>query len=441
MAGSMNGPELAIVMFFVLLGLIILRMPIAIAMFSVGAVGMAILIGVPQLLSFLESAPVSRTASYSLSVVPVFMLMGNLARRSGLSSVLYGAARSWFGHKPGGIAVATIGGCAMFGAICGSSIATGATMASVSLPEMRKLGYSGSLSTGCLAAGGTLGILIPPSIILVIYAIITEQSIGDLFLAALIPGIIAMFYYIITIWIYVRVKPEAGPAGELCSWKERFHNLKFVWPVVAIFIIVIGGIYQGVFTPTEAAAIGAACTGIIALVRKISWEDFLECLIDTAKTTGMIFLILIGAEIYGSFMALSELPVLITDIITESNMSPMAVIITIMVIYILMGAVMDGLAMIIITVPLFLPVVMGLDLGLSPEALAIWFGIMVLSVVETGLITPPVGINVYVINSMAKDVTLLETFAGVTPFVISDLFRLATIIMFPAIVLWLPGLM
>jgi C4-dicarboxylate transporter DctM subunit len=437
----MSGPDLAILMFFVLLGLIVLRTPIAIAMFIVGAIGMAQLTSFSQLLIFLEAAPVSRTASYSLSVIPVFLLMGNLAMRSGLSSVLYEAARNWLGHRPGGIAVATIGGCAVFGSICGSSIATGATMASVALPEMRKLGYSGALSTGCLAAGGTLGILIPPSIILVIYAIITEQSIGDLFLAALIPGIIATFYYIAAILIYVRLKPESGPAGKRYGWKERFRSLKFVWPIVAIFIIVIGGIYSGVFTPTEAAAIGAACTGIIVLSRKTSWADFLECLIDTAKTTGMIFLILIGAEIYASFMALSELPILITDTITQANMSPLAVIITIMLIYILMGAVMDGLAMIIITVPLFLPVVMGFDIGLSEEALAIWFGILVLSVVETGLITPPVGINVYVINSMADDVTLLETFAGVIPFVISDFFRLATIISFPAVALWLPGLL
>ena len=437
----MSGPDLAILMFFVLLGLIVLRTPIAIAMFIVGAIGMAQLTSFSQLLIFLEAAPVSRTASYSLSVIPVFLLMGNLAMRSGLSSVLYEAARNWLGHRPGGIAVATIGGCAVFGSICGSSIATGATMASVALPEMRKLGYSGALSTRCLAAGGTLGILIPPSIILVIYAIITEQSIGDLFLAALIPGIIATFYYIAAILIYVRLKPESGPAGKRYGWKERFRSLKFVWPIVAIFIIVIGGIYSGVFTPTEAAAIGAACTGIIALSRKTRWADFLECLIDTAKTTGMIFLILIGAEIYASFMALSELPILITDTITQANMSPLAVIITIMLIYILMGAVMDGLAMIIITVPLFLPVVMGFDIGLSEEALAIWFGILVLSVVETGLITPPVGINVYVINSMADDVTLLETFAGVIPFVISDFFRLATIISFPAVALWLPGLL
>jgi C4-dicarboxylate transporter, DctM subunit len=437
----MSGPDLAILMFFVLFGLIILRTPIAIAMFLVGAIGMAQITSFSHLIIFLESAPIGRTASYSLSVVPVFLLMGNLAMRSGLSSVLYEAARNWFGHKPGGIAVATIGGCAVFGSICGSSIATGATMASVALPEMKKLGYSGALSTGCLAAGGTLGILIPPSIILVIYAIITEQSIGDLFLAALIPGIIATFYYILAVWIYVRVRPSSGPAGQRYGWKARFSSLKFVWPVVVIFIIVIGGIYKGIFTPTEAAAIGAACTATIALARKTSWPNFLECLIDTAKTTGMIFLILIGAEIYASFMALSELPIVITETITEANMSPIWVMITIMIIYILMGAIMDGLAMIIITVPLFLPVVMGLDMGLSEEALAIWFGILVLSVVETGLITPPVGINVYVINSMAEDVTLLETFAGVTPFVISDLFRLATIISFPAVALWLPGLL
>lgn len=437
----MTGPVLAGVMFVVLLAFIGLRMPIAIALFLVGAIGMTYLTSFEQLLIWLEAAPVGRTASYSLSVIPIFLLMGHLAMHSGLSAVLYKSARAWFGHRPGGIAVATIGGCAAFGAICGSSIATGATMAAVALPEMRKLGYSGALSTGCLAAGGTLGILIPPSIILVIYAIIAEQSIGDLFLAAVIPGIIATIYYVIAIMIYVRVKPEAGPAAERVGWRERLESLKYVWPILFIFFTVIGGIYKGVFTPTEGAAVGAACTGIIALSRRMSWDAFKEALIDTAKISGMIYLILIGAEIYGSFMALSELPLTIASMITGANLSPFAIIIVILIIYIFLGAVMDGLAMILITVPVFLPIILGLDIPMSQEAKAIWFGILVLSVVETGLITPPVGINVYVINSMAPDVPLTQTFAGVMPFVVSDLVRLATIVGFPAVVLWAPGLL
>ncbi len=437
----MTGPALAGSLFVVLLIFIGLRMPIAIALFMVGAIGMTMETSFEQLLIWLEAAPVGRTASYPLSVIPLFLLMGHLALHCGLSSVLYESARAWFGHRRGGIAVATIGGCAAFGAICGSSIATGATMAAVSLPEMRKLGYSGALSTGCLAAGGTLGILIPPSIILVIYAIITEQSIGDLFLAAVIPGLLAMLYYIIAIIIYVRFSPESVTAAERVGWKQRIISLKYVWPILVIFFVVIGGIYEGVFTPTEGAAVGAASTGVMAWFRKISWEAFKEALIDTAKITGMIYLILIGAEIYGSYMALSELPLSIAEMISGTQLSPYMVVILILVIYIGLGAVMDGLAMILITVPVFLPILLGLDLGMSNEAKAIWFGILVLSVVETGLITPPVGLNVYVINSLAPDVSLVDTFRGVTPFVISDLFRLATIVGFPAVALWAPGLL
>ena len=314
-------------------------------------------------------------------------------------------------------------------------------MATVSLPEMRKLGYSGALSTGCLAAGGTLGILIPPSIILVIYAIIAEQSIGDLFLAAVIPGIIATIYYVIAVVIYVRFKPGAGPAAERVGWRERLVSLKYVWPILFIFFVVIGGIFKGVFTPTEGAAVGAACTGIIAMARRMTWHAFKGALIDTAKISGMIYLILIGAEIYGSFMALSELPLTIAGMITGAELSPFAIIIVILIIYIFLGAIMDGLAMILITVPVFLPIILDLDIPMSGEAKAIWFGIMVLSVVETGLITPPVGLNVYVINSMAPGVPLTQTFAGVIPFVISDFVRLATIVAFPTVVLWAPGLL
>lgn len=437
----MDGTLLAGIMFVVLIALIAVRMPIAIALFTVGAAGMVILTSFEQLLVWLEGAPVGRTASYSLSVIPIFVLMGQLALHSGLSAVLFRSARAWVGHRRGGMAIATIGGCAAFGSICGSSIATGATMASVAMPEMRKLGYSGALSTGSLAAGGTLGILIPPSIILVIYAIITEQSIGDLFLAALIPGILATLYYVIAVMVFVRFRPNAGPAGEREGWRARLESLKYVWPVAVIFLVVIGGIYEGVFTPTEGAAVGAAFTGIVAMTRRMSWAAFTEALIDTAKTTGMIYLILIGAEIYGSFMALSEMPLKLGGLVANFDLSPLNVIILILVIYILLGAVMDGLAMILITVPVFLPIVLSLELGMSQEATAIWFGILVLSVVETGLITPPVGLNVYVINSLAKEVPLMETFKGVTPFVISDFVRLATIVSFPAVALWAPGLL
>jgi len=437
----MSGIALGGLLFVVCIILIALRMPVAIAMFVVGGAGFVALSGWSAFLSFLNTAPFSRVSNYSLSVVPLFLLMGHFASQAGLSRSLFESARAWIGHWRGGLAIAAIGGCAAFGAICGSSIATGATMTAVSLPEMRRHGYSGALATGTLAAGGTLGILIPPSLILVIYAIITEQSIGKLFLAAIVPGLIAVVGYAVAVAIYVRLNPAAGPAGPRVAWRERLRSLRHVWPVAAIFILVIGGIYLGVFTPTEGAAIGAAATGLVAaLYRRLDWPALRACLIDTAQATAVIFLILIGADVYNAFLALSQLPVELANALGESGLSPMSILIGVLLIYLVLGCVMDSLAMILLTVPVFFPMITGLEFGIGEEGVAIWFGILVLIVVEVGLITPPIGLNVYVINALAEGVSLAESFKGIVPYLLSDFVRVAIILAVPATCLWLPGL-
>ena len=437
----MTNVEFGAILFGVCLVLVALRMPVAVAMFMVGGFGFASLAGWPAFLNLLNTAPFGRVSSYTLSVLPLFLLMGQLATRAGLSRQLFDAARACVGHRRGGLAVSTIGGCAGFGAVCGSSIATGATMAAVALPEMRRYGYSGALATGTLAAGGTLGILFPPSIILVIYAVITEQSIGKLFLAALVPGVIATLGYCAAIGAYVRFSPAAGPAGPAMPLDERILNLARAWPVAAVFLAVIGGIYLGVFTPTEAAAVGAAAIALVALAaRRLHWRTFSDSLLDTARATGMIFLILIGAETFNAFLALSQIPTAMADALAESGLAPMAILIGILLVYLMLGCVMDSLAMILLTVPVFFPLVTGLDFGYTEEEIAIWFGVMALIVVEIGLITPPIGLNVYAINSLARGVPLAESFRGTLPFLLSACVLLAIIMAVPAVCLWLAGL-
>lgn len=430
--------ELGVGLFIVMLALIALRMPIALSMIVTGCFGFAYLTSWDALLSHMKDMPFSRAANYSLSVIPMFVLMGLFAANGGLSRAAYRAARAWFGHFRGGLAIATIGGCAAFGAICGSSVATGATMATAALPEMRRYGYSDSLSTGCLAVGGTLGILIPPSIILVIVGLITELPIGDLFVAAFIPGLIATIGYMIAIMILVRVRPHAGPAAERESWSVRLRSLNAVWPVVVIFLIVIGGLYVGVFTPTEGAAVGTVATALFASVfGELRWPKIKQSLLETAGITGMIFMILIAAEIYSSFLALSQIPQQLADWIEGRGFGPYTVLVTIIAIYILLGAVMDEIGMILLTVPVFYPIVMGLDFGMNPAAQGIWFGILLLNVVEIGLILPPIGLNVFVINAMAKDVPLAQTYRGIFPFFYSDLVRIAIVVLVPGTCTWL----
>ncbi|MCC2097189.1 MAG: TRAP transporter large permease [Hyphomicrobiales bacterium] len=438
----MSNFSLGLLLFAAMMALIVIRMPIAISMIVTGSIGYGLIAGMTPLLGILSELPYSRVANHELTVIPLFVLMGQFAAEGGISQALYRAARAWVGHHRGGIAMATIGGCAAFGSICGSSVATGATMATVALPEMRRYGYSGALSTGSLAAGGTLGILIPPSIILVIYAIQTEQSLAHLFLAAIIPGALATLGYAIAIFIYVRLAPNAGPRADKASWSERIASLGTVWPVVTIFLVVIGGIYMGVFTPTEGAAIGAASTGLLAwFAGNMRWAGVRQSIFETAKITGMIFLILIGAELYSAFLALSQLPQALAEWIGTLGWKPITILIGIVILYLLLGCVMDSLAMILLTVPVFLPIMLRLDFGLPPEAVPIWFGIIVLSVVEVGLITPPIGINVFVINSMAPDVPMTESFKGVLPFFMSDMARIGLVIAFPILSLKLAGLM
>ena len=350
----MTNIEFGGLLFGICVVLIAFRMPVGVAMFVVGGFGFASLAGWSAFLNLLNTAPFSRVSSYTLSVLPLFLLMGQFATRAGLTRSLFTAARAWVGHYRGGLAISTIYGCAAFGAVCGSSIATGATMASVALPEMKRSGYSGALATGTLAGGGTLGILIPPSIILVIYAIITEQSVGKLFLAALIPGLITVLGYSIAISLYVRLKPESAPVAPAVPFGERVHSLGAVLPVAAIFLLVIGGIYLGVFTPTEGAAVGAAATALVAVASgRMSWTSFVSSLLDTAQATAMVFIILIGADIYSAFLALSQIPVELADALTTSGLAPMSILIGILVVYLLLGCVMDSMAMILLTVPVF----------------------------------------------------------------------------------------
>ncbi|MDP2323488.1 MAG: TRAP transporter large permease [Gammaproteobacteria bacterium] len=425
-----------------LLALIILRFPIGTAMLLVGMGGYVALSGPAPLLGYLKSGAFWRFASYDLAVIPMFLLMGQFATRSGMSTGLFGAANAFFGHRRGGMAMAAVGACAAFGAICGSSLATAGTMARVTLPELRRYGYSGALATGALAAGGTLGILIPPSIVLIIYAVAVQANIVRLFEAALIPGLLAALGYLITIAVFVRVVPSAGPAGERTGARERVRALGATLPTLILFALVIGGIYGGFFDPTQAAGIGAVGAGAVALRRgTLDREALAASLLEVATTTGMIFLILLGADFLNIFLALAGFPAYIADLAAGSSLNPYWILGGILLVYLLLGCVMDSLAMIMLTVPIFWPVVAGLDFGLSEPDLQIWFGVIVLLVVEVGLITPPVGLNVLVINASAPGVSLRESFAGVLPFLASDVLRLAALVAFPSLSLFLPRLL
>ncbi|MEL7127261.1 MAG: TRAP transporter large permease [Pseudomonadota bacterium] len=432
--------ELGFWSFPILLGLIFLRAPIGLAMFLMGLLGWIFAMnGNPTpILAKLKSETYTTFSNYSLTIIPMFLLMGQFATLSGMSSALFKAAEGFLGHRRGGVAMASVGACAGFGAICGSSLATAATMGRTALPELRRYGYSGGFSTATLAAGGTLGILIPPSVILVIYAIITEQNIAKLFLAAFIPGILAAIGYVITISIYVRLYPDAAGTRPAVPWPERWRALAETWPVLAIFALVVGGIYAGWFTPTEGAAIGAAGTGLVALVGgNLTWRVLLEALIGTAKTTAMIFFIVLGASLYNNFLALSGAPQWLADYVLGQGFAPLLVLSVILVFYLVFGCVMDSLSMILLTVPIFFPVISGLEFGLTPEQVAIWFGILVLIVVEVGLITPPVGMNLFIINAMDRETPMTETYKAVLFFVGSDIVRVILLVAFPAITLFL----
>jgi len=422
-----------------LVGLIAIRIPIAYSMILVGAGGMMVL-GDPRIfLAQLKNLAYSQFSIYDLSVLPMFVLMGNISTRAGLSRDLFRAANAWFGWMRGGIAMSAIAACAGFGAVCGSSLATASTMTQVALPELRRYRYSPTLATGTLAAGGVLGILIPPSVVLVVYAIVVEASIVQMFMAAFIPGLIAVVFFLVTIAIMVRLNPEAGPPGQRVTRKEFIEATLNVAPVAVIFGMVMGGIYFGLFTPTPAAAVGVFLVAVYGIVRgSIRWVGMKAALLDTAKTTGMIYLILLGAQILNIFMARGGVPQAAAYMMEHSGLSPMMIVILLLIALIFLGCLMDSLSMILLTIPFFWPVVSGLDFGMSQDHLKIWFGILALIVVELGLITPPVGMNVFVINALAKDVPMSQTFRGVMPFFVAELFRVALILAFPALSLWLP---
>ncbi|MDG2195937.1 MAG: TRAP transporter large permease [SAR324 cluster bacterium] len=425
-----------------LLLLIALRIPIAYAMIITGGIGVTILNGPLIFMSQLKDLAYIQFSIYDLSVVPMFVLMGNLATKAGLSRELFRAANAWVGWVRGGVAMSSIIACAGFGAVCGSSLATASTMGKVALPELRYYKYSGSLATGTLAAGGVLGILIPPSVVLVVYAIIVEANIIAMFMAAMIPGLLAVGLFLVTIAIYVRFFPESGPSREPMDLQEFWNATLGVLPVLGIFIAVIGGIYFGLFNPTPAAAAGVFLVGVLGIYRGlIKFPQLKAALLETAKTSGMIYLILLGAEMLKIFMSRGGVPQAAVEIMQSSGLDPITILLLMLVSLIILGCLMDSLSMILLAMPFFWPVIDGLDFGLGPEELKIWFGILALIVVELGLITPPVGMNVFVIHAMAEDIPMSETFKGVMPFFGAELLRVLLLVAFPGIVLWLPRLL
>ena len=439
----MTPTTIGLLMFGGMLLLMALRVPIAAAMFIPGAVGYMALTNDAAMLNLIKGSSVARLTVYDLSVIPLFLLMGQFATQGGLSRALFKAAAAFVGHVRGGLAMAAVLSAAAFGAVCGSSVATSATITQVAYPEMKRHGYHGRLSTAALATGGTLGILIPPSVPLVVYAILTEQNIGKLFAAALVPGLVAMFGYLVVIAIYCRVRPDLAQPSEPLPWAERWKALIGIWPIVVIFFTVFGGIYSGLFSPTEGAAVGAVGTFIAgAAQRELGRAAIVRSFLGTAETSAMVFMIFLGADMMNSALAVTQMPAGIADWVSHLQVPPITVVAAVMVLYVLLGCVMDELSMLLLTIPVIFPAVMGLELwGLAAEPKAIWFGILVLMTVGIGLIAPPVGLNVYVVNSIARDVSMNETYKGVLPFLVSDFLRLAVLMFFPVLSLGLVNLL
>ncbi|MBA2675346.1 TRAP transporter large permease [Ramlibacter sp.] len=426
---------LAIVLMFVLMAL---RTPIAIAMFISGSVTYVLQTGWMPYANFMNSMAFARFASYDLSVIPLFILMGQFATQGGISKALFAFTAALVGRLRGGLAMAAVMASAAFGAICGSSVATAATITGVALPEMKRHGYSGRLATGTLATAGTLGILIPPSVPLVIYAILTEQNIAKLFLAATIPGILAMLGYMIVIAVYVRLVPGHAPEADAHPPRLDAKAVLGLVPIGFVFLLVFGGIYGGFFSPTEGAAVGAASAFIASLFKgEMTWHKFLDCFLATAESSAMIFLIFIGADVMNSALALTQIQTHLVQLVSSWHVSPIWVMVAIVLLHLALGTVTEELSIILLTIPIFFPLVMSLDFGMAKEPLALWFGILILMVVSFGMLVPPMGLNVYVVNGMARGVPLGETFRGVLPFLVSDFIRIALILAFPGIALWL----
>ena len=430
----MSGTAAAALGFAVMLLLIAVRMPVGLSMLVTGAAGYAYLSGWGPLLAYMKTNPYYQFANYTLSVIPLFILMGAFAERAGLSTALFRAGSAFTGHLRGGLAMAVIAACTGFGAICGSSVATTATFARAALPELKAYRYEPSLATGTIAVGGTLGILIPPSVILVVYAITTEQNIAKLFMAAFVPGMLAAIFYCIVIGLVVRRNPALAPPHARATGAEKIAAMRAVWPVLLVALVVVGGIYGGVFTPTEGAAVGAIAMFVVGVAHgRLGLAEVKESLIQTAETSGMIFIIILGSEIFDAFLALSQLPTNAAEWVTSLGLAPYAVIAVLLVFYILLGAVMDELAMILLTLPVFFPIVSALDFGMPSDEVAIWFGILVLIVVGIGLTAPPIGLNVFVVSAIAREVPIAQIYRGVLPFIAADIVRLAICVAFPGL--------
>lgn len=422
---------LGIVLLFALLAF---RMHIGVAMALIGFGGVSVIVNLKAGLNLLGMVPWAEGSSYSLSVIPLFILMGQFAFISGISQDIYKSVYTWMGHLRGGLAMATIVACSGFAAVCGSSLATGATMARVAIPEMQKYGYDPRLATGCVAAGGTLGILIPPSIGFIIYGILTEESIGSLFMAGILPGLLLAFLFLLAIYLQCRINPKMGPKGDATTWKEKFSSLGGTWPMMSLFVLVMGGIYFGFFTPTEAAGIGAFGAFIITFAKKkINRTTLTESLLLTGNMTAMIFLIIIGANIFSSFLALTGIPFMLADAVAALALPRLVVLIIILLVFVLLGCVMDCFAIMILMVPILFPIIKTMNFN------PIWFGVLMVIVLEVGLITPPVGLNVFVIKGAVPDINITDIFKGVWPFLIAAVICIMAIMLFPQIALFIPS--
>jgi tripartite ATP-independent transporter DctM subunit len=433
---NLSPDAVALIGFVALFALMLLRVPVGMAMGLVGVCGYGYIAGSGPALKLIGQTSMRTVTDYTFGVIPMFMLMGAFVSVSGVSRELFRAANAFIGHLRGGLGVATVVACGGFAAICGSSVATAATFSSVAYPEMRRFGYPQSFSTGVIAAGGTLGAMLPPSTVLAVYAILTQQDIGKLFMAGIVPGILAMLMYVLTIVIIVKVRPDWLPRGPQTTWPERMAGIKDVWAPVLLFVFVIGGLYGGYFTPTEAGGVGATGAFLLGVLRgKLDRAGTLTALLSATRTAAAVFTVLIGALIFGYFLTITQVPQNLTAYVSELGLGRYQVLALIMVMYLLLGCLMDAMAMIILTVPIIFPIIV--QLGFDP----IWFGIIIVMTVELGLIHPPVGMNVFVIKSVVPDVSFTTIFRGVIPFVLTDLLRLVILIAFPVIALWLPSQM
>ena len=432
----MDTDLIAVLGFVCLFLLMLLRVPVGMAMGLVGITGYSMISGVGPALKLVGQTSMRTVTDYTFGVIPMFMLMGALVSVSGVSRELFRAANSMIGHLRGGLGAATVLACGGFAAICGSSVATAATFSRVAYPEMRRFGYPTSFATGVIAGGGTLGAMLPPSTVLAVYAILTQQDIGKLFMAGIVPGLLAMLMYVLTIGALVKLRPQWLPAGEAKPWSERAADLKAVWAPLTLFIFVIGGLYGGFFTPTEAGGVGASGAFLLGLIRrKLDLPKIKEALLSATRTAAAVFTVLIGALMFGYFLTITQTPQKLTGFLTGLGVGPYGVLVLILLMYLVLGCLMDAMAMIILTVPIIFPVIV--QLGFDP----IWFGIIVVMTVELGLITPPVGMNVFVIKSVLPDTSFSTIFRGVSPFVLTDVIRLIILVSFPVIALWLPGRM